>query len=259
LTTPRIYVPRGVKEGNRLELGRQNLRYVKSVLRMTKGDRLTLFDGTGWEYEAVIKQIATEGILVEVIKKGSFHDDKEICITLMQSLPKANKMDFIVQKATELGADRIISFLSVRSVPKLSSEKASSRITRWQNIAVEAARQCGRSDIPEVHGILSFEEVISWQGHETLKMIFWEEEFGRGVRQVLCDKRYNETKDISVVVGPEGGFTKEEVARAVEKGFTSISLGRQVLKVETAVLTILSIIQYEKGIFGGIVKEGKTQ
>jgi 16S rRNA (uracil1498-N3)-methyltransferase len=258
LTVPRIYVPRGAGESNRFELGKEHLRYVKSVLRMKKGDCLTLFDGTGWEYEAVVKQISTDGIDVEVTKKSRSRD-RGICITLMQSLPKANKMDFIVQKATELGADRIIPFQSARSIPRLTSEKASLRITRWQNIAVEAVRQCGRADIPEVNDILSFEEAISWPVHETLKVIFWEEESGRGIKQVLCDERYDGIRNISVIVGPEGGFTKEEVSSAVEKGFVSVSLGKQVLKVETAVLAILSIIQYEKGIFGRIMEGRKAK
>jgi len=215
-----------------------------------------LFDGTGRECEAVIRQIATDAIAVEVIKRYSPRD-KGLFITLMQSLPKANKMDFIVQKATELGADRIVPFLSSRSIPRLSTEKTRLKIARWQHIAVEAVRQCGRVDIPVIDEILSFEEALLQPEHKTLNIIFWEEETGKGVREVLCDKRYDGLKAISVIVGPEGGFTKEEVSRAVEKGFVSVSLGRQVLKVETAALTILSIIQYEKGMFGG-ASEGRN-
>lgn len=256
MTGPRIYFPRKLEDSDHFELGKENLRYVKSVLRMKKDDRLMLFDGTGWECEAVIKRIATDAIAVEVIKRYTPRD-RDIFITLMQSLPKANKMDFIVQKATELGADRILSFQSARSVPRLSPEKTLTKVARWHSIAVEAARQCGRADIPGIDGIMSFEEALSQPVHENLNMIFWEEETGRGVREVLCDRRNDGTKGISVIVGPEGGFTKEEVARAEDRGCVSVSLGRQVLKVETAALAILSIIQYEKGIFGG-VSEGRT-
>lgn len=255
MTVPRVYVPRKLPDDNHFELGKESRRYVKSVLRMKKGDRLMLFDGSGWEYETVINRIATDTVVVDVTKKYAPRD-RGIFITLMQSLPKANKMDFIVQKATELGADRIVPFLSSRSVPRLSAEKTSPKIARWRNIAVEAARQCGRADIPGIDEILSFEEALLQPEHKTLNIIFWEEETGKGVREVLCDQRYNGVKAISVIVGPEGGFTKEEVARAMEKGFVSVSLGRQVLKVETAALTILSIIQYEKGMFRG-VSEGR--
>jgi 16S rRNA (uracil1498-N3)-methyltransferase len=258
LTVPRVYFPRNLEDSDHFELGKENLRYVKSVLRMKKGDRLMLFDGTGRECEAVIRQIATDALVVEVIKRYSPRD-KGLFITLMQSLPKANKMDFIVQKATELGADRIVPFLSSRSIPRLSTEKTRLKIARWQHIAVEAVRQCGRVDIPVIDEILSFEEALLQPEHKTLNIIFWEEETGKGVREVLCDQRYDGVKAISVIVGPEGGFTKEEVSRAVEKGFVSVSLGRQVLKVETAALTILSIIQYEKGMFSGAYDGRESQ
>jgi 16S rRNA (uracil1498-N3)-methyltransferase len=160
-------------------------------------------------------------------------------------------MDFIIQKATELGVDRIVPFQSARSIPQLTMDKARLKMTRWLHIATEAARKCGRSDIPEIKGILSFEEMLIEGDREELKIIFWEEESERGIKQVLRNEKYEGVKDISVVIGPEGGFSKEEVDRAVEKGFLSVSLGKNILKVETAALTIVSIIQYEKGIFGG--------
>ena len=254
MTVPRIYFPRNMEKGDLSKLGGENLRYVKSVLRMKKGDHLILFDGTGWEYETVIKQIIADGISVEVLKKDRM-PDKVVNITIYQALPKANKMDFIIQKATELGADRIVPFQSARSVPRLTADKARFKIARWRNIATEAARQCGRADIPEVEGILSYEDVIACPERENLKIIFWEEESARGIKQVLRDEKYNGVKDIVVIIGPEGGFAKEEVDSAVDKGFISVSLGRNILKVETAVLTILSIIQYEKGIFSGERKE----
>jgi 16S rRNA (uracil1498-N3)-methyltransferase len=253
LTVPRIYFPGDIGKGKICKLGGQNLRYVKSVLRMKKGDHLILFDGTGCEYETLIEDFFADGITVKVLKKDSI-PDKGVKITLYQALPKANKMDFIIQKATELGADRIVPFQSARSIPRLSVDKARLKISRWRNIATEAARQCGRADIPEVGGILSYEEVITCSEREKLKIIFWEEESVRGIKQVLRGEEYNGVNDISVIIGPEGGFSREEVDGAVGKGFISVSLGRNILKVETAALTILSIIQYEKGIFGGELK-----
>lgn len=253
MTVPRIYLPDSVGKGGLCILGKQNLRYVKTVLRMSKGDHLILFDGTGWEYEAIIKQFSADGITVEISKKEKI-PDKDLKITLFQALPKANKMDFIIQKATELGADRIVPFQSARSIPRLSAEKARLKISRWHSIAQEAARQCGRADVPEVMEIFSFEEMLSYSKREALKIIFWEEESERGAKQVLRDEKYSAVKDISVVIGPEGGFSKEEVDSAVVKDFISVSLGRNILKVETAALTILSIIQYEKGVFGGLYK-----
>lgn len=250
MTVPRIYFPAITGKGDEYDIGGENLRYVKSVLRMKKGDHLILFDGAGWEYEAVIRNFSADGIKVEVLRKNRIQDDAPR-ITLFQALPKANKMDSIVQKATELGACRIIPFLSARSVPRLTAGKAHARVSRWRSIATEAARKCGRADIPEVKDVLSFEEALTSTEEGALKIIFWEEEAERGIKTLLRDERCEGAREISVIVGPEGGFSKEEVGSAVRSGFISVSLGKNILKVETAAVTILSIIQYELGIFGG--------
>lgn len=256
MTVPRIYFPVITGKGEAIDLGSENLRYVKSVLRMRKGDHLVLFDGAGWEYEAVIKSFSDDGIDVEVLGKNRIEDESPN-ITLLQALPKANKMDSIVRKATELGARRIIPFRAARSVPQLTAEKAQARVSRWRSIATEAARQCGRADIPEVSDVLSFEEMLAAVEAGGLKIIFWEEESERGVKKLLRDSRYEGARDVTVMIGPEGGFSRAEVESAAKRGFISVSLGRNVLKVETAAVTILSIIQYELGIFG-VEPEGGT-
>jgi 16S rRNA (uracil1498-N3)-methyltransferase len=248
---PRIFFPGSVREGELCELGEQTLRYIKSVLRMKKGESLILFDGAGWEYEAAIKTFLDDRVSIEVLKKNRI-PEKAVKISLFQALPKATKMDFIVQKATELGADRIISFQSARTVPRLSQDKARGKISRWRSIAQEASRQCGRADIPEIRGIVSFEEMLACSEGQSLKIILWEEESKRNIKEILRDEKYAGANDISVVIGPEGGFTREEIERAADKGFISATMGKNILKVETAVLAILSIIQYEKGIFGGL-------
>ncbi|MCX5842855.1 MAG: 16S rRNA (uracil(1498)-N(3))-methyltransferase [Deltaproteobacteria bacterium] len=248
---PRIFFPGSVREGELCDLGEQTLRYIKSVLRMKKGEGLILFDGAGWEYEAAIKTFLDDRVSIEVLKKNRI-PEKAVKISLFQALPKATKMDFIVQKATELGADRIISFQSARTVPRLSQDKARGKISRWRSIAQEASRQCGRADIPEIRGIVSFEEMLACSEGQSLKIILWEEESKRNIKEILRDEKYAGANDISVVIGPEGGFSREEIERAADKGFISATMGKNILKVETAVLAILSIIQYEKGIFGGL-------
>jgi 16S rRNA (uracil1498-N3)-methyltransferase len=250
LTIPRLYFPEKVEKGERRVLGGENLHYVKSVLRMRNGDRLFLFDGAGCESEALIREFTARGVIVEIVKKEEEKvRDEAVKITLFQALPKANKMDSIIRKGTELGVDAIIPFHSVRSIPRLSPETALIKRSRWQKIAAEAARQCCRSRMPEIGGILSFAEVLGFSQEGALRIIFWEGESETGIRQVLKDERHEGIKDFVVIIGPEGGFLKEEVDMAVAKGFISVGLGRQILKVETASLTILSILQYEKGIF----------
>ncbi len=238
-----------METGALCDLGVENLKYIKSVLRKKKGDHLILFDGAGWEYETAIKDFSGRGINVEVLGKKRIEDDA-LRITLLQSLPKSNKMESIIQKATELGACRIIPFMSVRSIPRLTPDKARARVWRWRTIATEAARQCGRADMPKINDILSLEEALASIEGGALKIFFWEEETGRSIKTLLREKRCEGVRDVAVVVGPEGGFSKEEADNAVKKGFTSVSLGKNILKVETAAITILSIIQYEFGIFG---------
>jgi len=248
LTVPRIYFPGIIGKGEFCELGGNEIRYVKSVLRMKSGDHLIFFDGNGWEYEAVIRSLSTNGIKVQVLGKNMIANHV-LSITVLQALPKGNKMDSIVQKSTELGASMIIPFRSTRSVPRLTANKARDKVTRWRSIAREAARQCRRADIPEIKEVLSFDEMLASSQGNGLKIIFWEEEKERSVKELLLDGRHEGVKDVSVIIGPEGGFSKEEVASAVRNGFVSASLGRYVLRVETAAVTILSIIQYELGIF----------
>jgi len=234
------------------------MHYVKSVLRMRNGDRLLLFDGEGFECEALIRDFTARNVTVEIVKKERVAD-KAICITLSQGLPKANKMDFIIRKATELGVDTIIPFHSARTIPRISPEMTILKTSRWQKIAHEAARQCGSSSVPEIREILSFAEVLRYPEGEALKIILWEEESETGLKQVLQDKGHEGMKDFSIIVGPEGGFLKEEITKAMTYGFISVGLGRQILKVETAALAILSIIQYEKGIFSNIGGKRQTE
>lgn len=250
LTVPRIYSPRAIGSQDVIYLGKNDIRYVRDVLRMNIGRRVILFDGSGWEYEAVIKKIMAADVVVEVIGQSKI-TEREIRATLIQALPKANKMDFIVQKSTELGADEIIPFRSERTILNLSEEKSAARIERWRQIAVEASRQSGRADIPAIKSVLSFDEVIALPLDKAIKLIFWEEENQTSLKRLFKNEQLQEAKDFAFIVGPEGGFSKQEVDKAQKAGFISVSLGRQVLKVETAAVTILSIIQYEKGAFSG--------
>ena len=249
MTIPRIYLPHPLEVGAICNLRDEDRRYVKSVLRLKKNDHLVVFDGSGCEYQALIREVKGDRLTLEILKRD-FIQRKTVRITFSQALPKSGKMDFIVQKATELGVDRIIPFQSVRSVPRLSADKRIQKVLRWQKIAIEAARQCGRADVPEISVCLGFKEMLQSPHPNAFKIIFWEEEMNVGIRKTLREKPGNAAKDLFIVVGPEGGFSKEEICRAGEAGFQSVSLGRHILRVETAALTILSIIQYEKGNLG---------
>jgi 16S rRNA (uracil1498-N3)-methyltransferase len=257
LSTPRIYHPGEMDIGRPVELGENHLRYIRNVLRLRKGDPLILFSGKGVEYGAVVRDVTRDAVTVDIMDRKDTRDNG-IRITLAQALPKGPKMDFIVQKAAELGVSRVIPFDSSRSIPKLTADKARSRTARWQKIALEACRQCGRGDIPEVTEVHAFHEVLEMPGKDDLKLIFWEEESGLGIKNVLRNKAAQSAGDFFVIVGPEGGFSKDEVGTALQKDCLSVSLGRRVLKVETASIAILAILQYERGSLAGTAESERT-
>jgi 16S rRNA (uracil1498-N3)-methyltransferase len=251
LTTHRIYLPRKMEQGDLIELADDDFRYIKNVLRLKTGESIALFGWQRLEYRAQIETLTPRSVLARVSEVRTL-PGPEIRIVLAQSLPKGDKMDFIIQKSTELGADGIIPFQSSRSIPRLTADKAKDKVRRWRKIALEASRQSGRSDIPEIAEIVPFEEMLRASEGRGLRLIFWEAESGRGIKEILRSGERETLKDFFIVVGPEGGFSGEEVHQATAAGMTSVSLGRQVLKVETASLAILSIIQYERGLIGAI-------
>jgi len=250
LTIPRFYQPETMASGQVVFLTGDNVHYAQRVLRMRQGDALDLIDGQGFEYHAVIRSMNSETVSVEILKKNAILDPP-LGLILCQSLLKSDKMDFIIKRSVELGVDTFFPFVSSRSVARLSPEAALNKVTRWQKIATEAARQCGRSIIPTVQSVLTFQQMLGKAEGEMVKVIFWEAEAERTIRQVFRDREGCPDDRYFFIVGPEGGFSGEEVWRAKEKGFLSVSIGKRVLKVETAVLSILAILQYEKGIFRG--------
>lgn len=257
MTIPRIYSPESLENKTTCELGPDNFKYLKQVMRLKEGDRIHIFDGFGREFEAVIKTYSAKTVWIE-LGKAIPASDKEIRITLAQALPKAKKMDIIIKSAAELGADVIIPFAAVRSVSQIAGEKSFQKIARWQKIAAEAARISHSNHITEVFKVSSFAEMLAAAPGDALKLIFWEEESLTTIKDVFSDVKFASVKNYFVVVGPEGGFSKEEIKMTREAGFVSVSLGRQILKVETAAAAIISIIQYERGLFSNKSQEVKN-
>jgi 16S rRNA (uracil1498-N3)-methyltransferase len=246
VTIPRLYLPRPLETGAVCATAADQARYLKTVLRMREGDPLLIFNGTGWEYEAVIRRQTADGTELEITGRRAL-PASEIHVTLCQAVPKVEKMDGIIRHATELGAERIVPFLAERSVPRWRSEQLPRKRERWQKIAVEASRQCGRPDIPEIGEIVTFERMLRDVPESGLRLIPWEEETKTGIREILRDPARSGMKEFVLVIGPEGGFSAGEIELARQAGFLSVSLGKRVLRVETASLAVLAILQYEKG------------
>jgi 16S rRNA (uracil1498-N3)-methyltransferase len=249
VSSPRIYLPQPLETGDTCTVTAEQARYLGNILRMREGEPLLVFNGTPWEYEAVIRR-AAEGMAVEITGKRAMPAGG-IEITLCQAIPKAEKMDGIIRHATELGVGRIVPFLAGRSIPRWPAVKWPQKRERWQKIALEAARQSGRIDIPEISAIASFAEIIDSTQKGEMKLIPWEEEAGLGIREILRDPKYDGMRSFYLIIGPEGGFDKDEIHQAREAGFISVSLGKRVLRVETAALAVLAILQYERGSLGG--------
>ena len=250
MTIPRIYLPRPLDAGDTCAVAEDQTHYLTSVLRMHEGDPLIVFNGSDWEFDAFLRHTRAGVVSLEITDKRPVPLD-EVEITLCQAIPKVEKMDGIIRHATELGARRIIPFLAERSIPRWPAAKGPQKRERWRKIAVEAARQCGRIDVPEIGEIASFAQMLCDLRNGTLRLIPWEEEAGRGIREVLRDPRYNGMKKFHLVIGPEGGFAREEIDLARRADFLPVSLGRRVLRVETAALAVLAILQYERGAIGG--------
>jgi 16S rRNA (uracil1498-N3)-methyltransferase len=248
VTIPRLYIPRLLEVGELCAVTSGQIRYIQNVMRMREGDALVVFNGTGREYEAAVRQ-TQEGLRLDITGSRAVPAGG-IEITLCQAIPKAEKLDGIIRRATELGAGRIVPFLAARSIPRWPAAKSQLKRERWQKIALEAARQCGRNDIPEIAEIAAFDEMLRLARDGALNLILWEEEADRGIRGVLRDPANGGTRDFLLVIGPEGGFSGDEVDRARAAGLLSVSLGKRVLRVETAALSALAILQYEKGALG---------
>ncbi len=255
MSAPRLYVPHLLETGGLCLAAADQARYLKTVLRMKAGDPLAVFNGTGWEYEARIEPTA-EGLGLRIgARRPLTADGMEI--TLYQAIPKTDKMEAVIRHATELGVGRIIPFHAERTIPRWPAEKAAQKRERWQKIAVEASRQCGRADIPEIGAVVALDEALRSSPPDWLNLICWEEESARGIRGVLRDRKYEGAKGAVLIIGPEGGFDRREVEQARQAGFISVSLGQRVLRVDTAAAAVIAILQYEKGALGG--PEGKAK
>ncbi len=226
----------------------EELEHMRRVLRLRTGDRVTLFDDQGWEHEGVIRAYTDEIGEVEIL--SSFRPEREspLEVTLAQALGKGEKMDWVVEKATELGARRIAPFFSSRTVPKLDREKLERRKSRWERIALAAAKQSGRGRIPEILPARDFADLIGRSWECQLKLFFWEGESGQKLARIRRER--GRLDSVLLVIGPEGGFSPEEASQAKRCGFQPVSLGRRILRTETAALAALSIVQCLWGDIG---------
>ena len=219
----------------------EDVRHIATVLRMKTGDELLLCDGMGTEYQTKIVQVGRAEIKAEIMSRST-REIRYPLITLGQGLPKSGKMDWIVQKSAELGVATIVPLVTERTIVKIRDEEK--RVSRWQKIAREAAMQSNRPDIPQVGHIRSFSDFLQTLSPEprTLFLLPWEEGT-EPMKSVL--RQIPGIQNIIVLIGPEGGFSAQEAEVAKERGFHLVSLGPNILRTETAAVSVLSMIGYE--------------
>ncbi len=208
------------------------------------GGLVTLTDGEGKDFRGRILSLSGSRATLVLFDVFSSPTEPAVDIVLLQALPEKERMEWIIQKTTELGVSAIVPFKSARSISLEEKEAKQRKSHRWQEIAVKAVRQSRRAKVPTVETYRPFEEALEFCQGEGLKLILWEKE-GASLKQVL-----RPSMRICVMVGPEGGFTAEEVASARDRGFIPVKMGQRILRTETAAITLVGILQYELGDIG---------
>lgn len=224
-----------------------DVNHIRKVLRMKEGDELTVSDGDGTDYFCRIRSISEEVVVCDIVDSWTSYVELPVKLYLFQGLPKADKMELIIQKAVELGAYEIVPVAMSRSIVKLDEKKAGKKTARWQGISESGAKQSGRAIIPEVKSPMSYKNALEYAKTLAAIIVPYEKADGIEVSRELISKLCSDEniKSIGIFIGPEGGFAEKEIEQALDAGATPITLGRRILRTETAGLAVLSILMYQ--------------
>lgn len=231
-----------------------NAHHAWRVLRLQVGDFIWISDGEGLDYAGRIARIDSNGVYVDLEEPVNSAGEPVTHITLFQGLPKSDKMDWVVQKAAEVGIRVVVPVRAERSVVHLSDAKAAGRTERWTRIATAAAAQAGRGRIPVIHQPMSLREAIeTWrlEAPDGLLLVPWEEERSRGIRSILRQLSKPFPSHVGIVIGPEGGLTPDELELTARFNGQACTLGPRILRTETAGTVVAALVLYEFGEMGG--------
>lgn len=249
MTVPRIFTSKESIDNDSINVTDDACRKVNYVLRSRKGDRINFFDGLGMEYETVAESFSKDKCLCRITKKIKHSEDDNTKIILFLGILKKEKMDYAIEKSSQLGVSVIVPLKSERSQVKLNDSKIQEKQPRWEKIAIEGCALSRRVFIPEIKMPSSISDALKYAENSALKILFWEKETSH-IKNLFEGKQLTGRKSsIAAAIGPEGGFTDEEIKEFEMSGFLSASLGKNILSADTAVATALSIIQYEIGGF----------
>jgi 16S rRNA (uracil1498-N3)-methyltransferase len=241
----RVHVTENMQSGTRIAVEGTAANHITRVLRLRAGQPLTLFNGNGAEYAATILELHRDAVVVEVGQEQAMNRESPLPLTLAQGISRGERMDWILQKATELGGSRIVPVFTERSVVRLDAKQAERKLQHWRAIAIAACEQCGRNTVPE---IAPPTDVFEYLGHgvapHTTRLLL------SPTSDVSMDEVGMSTAGITVLIGPEGGLTETEQEVALRSGFTSVRMGPRVLRTETAAIAALTILQHRFGDLG---------
>ena len=232
-----------VIDTNKYIITGENAKHIR-VLRMRNGEELTLVTPLGIQHDCVIADVNQTQVVVDVLGSHPCENEPDVFVTLYQALPKGDKMDYIVQKCVELGVSRIVPVMSSRCVSRPDEKSLKKKTARWQKIALQAAMQSRRGIIPEVCQCVSLKQAAELTG-ENDKTVFFYELGGDSVKNILADK----PKTIGMFIGSEGGFEESEAELVLSNGAVAATLGKRILRAETAPLAALSVIMYQTDNF----------
>ncbi len=239
---PRFFVKQNEIQEDRLSLSAEDAHHITRVLRMKVGEELTVCDFCNTVYRCVLTKVAGDTVEAAILSSEPSKEELPFPVTLCMALPKGDKMEWIIQKAVELGVSRIQPFSSAYTVMKLNENTAEKKKERWQKIAKAAAEQCGRGCLPEICYPTNFKGALEIAKASELRFICYEAEDRLSLKQLF--ERTPMPQSICFLVGSEGGFDKKEIEAATKEGLYSISLGKRILRCETAPLHVLSCIGF---------------
>ncbi len=243
---PKFFVPKENILENKIIINNDDVLHIKKVLRASVGDELTLCDGKGINYFTKISNIEDRQILCDILSSEKSNTEANIEVTIFQGIPKASKMDYIIQKTTELGVVNIVPCEMSRCVSKIENSKdAKKKVDRWQKIAEEAAKQSGRGIIPTVSEPVSFKNAVSMMNSYDLVFAPYECEEQKKLKDILNSKK--DIKTVAFMIGPEGGFDLNEIKILSESDIPTVTLGKRILRTETAGEAVLAMVMYELG------------
>ncbi|MCQ2547742.1 MAG: 16S rRNA (uracil(1498)-N(3))-methyltransferase [Clostridia bacterium] len=239
----RFFVESGMIKDNYIILDKESdYRHMTKVLRLKEGDKVQISDGEKWEYETEIQSLGDGFAKLRIMDKQAFAREPEIKVSLFQGVPKGSKMELIIQKCVEEGIYEIVPVFMKRSVV-LDTGKFNKKIERWQKIADEAVKQCKRGIIPKIQDPMDAKELSNIFDRFDLVLMPYENEDGYSIKDALLENQ--DAKNIAIIIGPEGGFSDEEAASYIEAGAKSVTLGKTILRTETAGLVALAMTMYQ--------------